>query len=112
MKTKARTAQFLVTLEVPKGVTLAEIEGYIKEAVQVWCKSGDGGCDDKTGEANDPLFDLDAKSVKVKQVKQQPLSMTIEELASARNVPGIKSNTEMMGTPIEVACDQNNGRHG
>lgn len=60
VKAKARRATFLVSLDVPEGCTLAEIEGYIREAVQTWKGQGD---------PDEPLYELDWRSVKVKRVK-------------------------------------------
>lgn len=51
--------QFIVTVDVPKGVTLPEMCDYITEAVGVW--KGQLHPDER-------LFDLDGDSVKVKSI--------------------------------------------
>lgn len=56
------TRQFLVTLDIPPGCTVAEIREYIKDAVGTWHKGGD---------PVEPLFRLDDDSVKVKSIKKQ-----------------------------------------
>lgn len=64
---------FLVKLDVPEGCTLPEMAGYIENAVATW-----------KGQLHpdEPLFDLDGDSVKVKSIpiprqkKQKPLEET------------------------------------
>ena len=52
---------FLVTLDLPDGVTPAELAEYIDDAVCSWCKGQD---------PEDPIFDLDRESVNVALVKE------------------------------------------
>jgi hypothetical protein len=49
---------YIVTVEIPEGSTPEEVGQYIDEAICVWCKSFDP--------MNDPLFDLDGTTVKVR----------------------------------------------
>lgn len=49
-------ARFLVTLEIPDGVTPSEMLCYVGEAVSSWCKGTD---------PEEPLFDLDRDTVSV-----------------------------------------------
>lgn len=53
--------QFVVTVEMPKGVTVAEMRGYIGDAVSVWC----GGKDPESA-----IYKLDPDSVTVRPVPQ------------------------------------------
>lgn len=52
---------FLVTVDLPKDVTIKQMRDYIEEAVGTWCRSLDP--------ENNPLFDIDADSVKVRRVQ-------------------------------------------
>lgn len=69
MKNNRRS--YRVTLDVPDGVNDTEMKAYIEEAVAVW-----------KGQKHpeDPLFDLDGKSVKVskphKPKRQLPMEKT------------------------------------
>ena len=56
-----RRKSFKVTLDVPEGVSIAEMRDYIETAVRTWCG---GGCPD------DPIFQLDGDSVKVTQLRE------------------------------------------
>lgn len=57
--------KFIVTLEIPRGVTVSEMKNYIEDAVACW-KGG--------GDPEGALFDLDGDSVKVVAVpvKKKP----------------------------------------
>lgn len=50
------TTKFIVTVEIPEGMTQAEMASYIKEAVRCWAGSKD---------PDSAIFDLNRKSVKV-----------------------------------------------
>jgi len=63
---KTSRRQFLVTLDVPKGVKVGEMAAFIRDAVGTMAKSEDPG---------GALFALDAGGVKVKAVSQ-PKSAT------------------------------------
>jgi hypothetical protein len=53
---------FIVSLEMPKSVTVPEMKEYVESAVRVW-----------KGQLHpdQPIFDLDADSVQVTPVKQR-----------------------------------------
>jgi hypothetical protein len=53
---------FIVSLDMPRGVTVPEMQQYIESAVRVW-----------KGQLmpEQPIFDLDADSVQVTPVKQR-----------------------------------------
>ena len=57
--------QFIVTLDIPPGVTLPEMEEYIAEAVQIW-----------QGQMHPeaPLRDLNGNSVRVKRIPQKRIT--------------------------------------
>jgi hypothetical protein len=54
--------QFVVTLDMPKGVTADEMATYIEESVAVWKGHMD---------PDEPLFDLDGDSVRAKAVPRK-----------------------------------------
>lgn len=64
---KANRRQFLVTLDVPKGVKVGEMAAYIRDAVGTMAKSEDPG---------GALFALDADGVKVRSV---PVPKAVEK---------------------------------
>lgn len=57
-----RVHQFVVTVELPEGVTVAEMTGYIDRAVS--CRKG--GMD-----PDSPIYDLDGKTVRVRHVPKK-----------------------------------------
>lgn len=59
--TATKTRQFVVTVEVPPGVSVEEMEGYIEEAVAVW-KGG--------GAPESPLFGLKGDTVRVARLSR------------------------------------------
>ena len=67
-KTKAKTVQFLVTLDVPEGATIASVQRYVKDAVRTWHGSLEPAMKENDYEG-DPMFNLNARSVKVERVK-------------------------------------------
>jgi hypothetical protein len=60
MKPKRR--KFEVSVEMPEGVGVREMQDYIRDAVGTWAKSTD---------PESPIFDLNYDSVKVKVVKEE-----------------------------------------
>ena len=54
--------KFVVTLEMPEGVTISEMKEYINEAVALWCKSYN---------PQEPLFDLNRNKVKVTSKRKE-----------------------------------------
>jgi len=58
---KDRTRRFEVTVEIPAGVTVREMEGYIREAVQCWVGHMD---------PEEPIWAIDKDKVRVKRVKE------------------------------------------
>jgi hypothetical protein len=53
---------FTVSVEMPEGVTVLDMQRYIREAVQYW----KGGL-----HPDDPLFELDYRKVFVRPVKEE-----------------------------------------
>lgn len=51
---------FVVSLEIPDGVSVTEMREYIRDAVGWWCKGTN---------PEYPIFDLDANKVRVKVLK-------------------------------------------
>jgi hypothetical protein len=60
-KMKARKKKFLVKIEIPEDVTIAEMKDYIEDALLYWCKSYS---------SEDPLFDLRSETIKVKSYRE------------------------------------------
>lgn len=56
-----KTRKFVVSVEVPDGMTADEMAGYIEEAVRAWS----GGKDPE-----DPIYGLNRNSVKVMKQRQ------------------------------------------
>lgn len=65
--------QFVVTLEMPEGVTAAGMADYIANAV---------GFERGRRNPEDPLFRLDAGSVRVKSVPKKPRKVAAERAAA------------------------------
>lgn len=52
--------KFIVTVDIPEGASVRDMEIYIREAVECWAKSFDP--------QNDPMFDLDPDSVRCRRM--------------------------------------------
>ncbi len=56
--------KFVVSVEIPEGASVAEMQAYIDDAVAGWAGS--------LNPHDDPLFDLDRSKVKVTKLRKSP----------------------------------------
>lgn len=56
-----RTHEFVVSVAIPEGVTTGDMTAYIEQAVRTWAGSKS---------PDDPIYDLDRASVKVRHVRK------------------------------------------
>lgn len=63
MAKKPERVGFRVSLDVPPGCTPAGLRRYVLDAVRTWCKSFS---------PDDPVFDLNARTVRVERLPDQP----------------------------------------
>ena len=63
--TKPKLVKFTVELELPEGVSMTELKGYIEDAVSSWKGSFEPPNAYGDGSPGDPLFSLNGDSVRV-----------------------------------------------
>lgn len=73
MATKRNRRQFIVAVDIPNGVTVAEVAQLIEDAVACWPKSMN---------PDDPIFDLDGKTIRVKAIPKKQVAKWLLNLES------------------------------
>jgi hypothetical protein len=66
---KSRRRDFRVSVVIPAGVTIPDMREYILEAVQTWHGSLRPPCSYSDDDPGDPLFSLDASTVRVNAIR-------------------------------------------
>lgn len=86
-----KTRQFVVSVEMPAGVTVEEMEAYIEQAVGCW----KGGKDPES-----PIYDLDGKTVRAVRLSRSAVGRVCN-FAAGKIREGL-SNASLAGRWKEV----------
>lgn len=70
MPARVKRVEFLTSFDLPSGVTVDRARQYVTEAVGDWCKSLRPPMTEDDDDEGDPLFHLDASSIKVRRYKK------------------------------------------